>query len=209
MSSQDLLITPIYILLFTFIAFIIRPFVTSISNRKYFLPALWLKFFGAISLGIIYSFYYSGGDTFNFWNHGSKWIWEALLSQPSKGISLLFDEGGLHNTNTFEYSSKIWFYSQPSSYMIVRIAAFFDIFTYHTYSSTSLFFSVFSFSGSWAFLHALSKLYQPNKWLALSILFVPSVIFWGSGILKDTITLGALGWLTHSLIHLIELRFGH
>jgi hypothetical protein len=33
--------------------------------------------------------------------------------------------------------------------------------------------------------------------LAISILFIPSVVFWGSGLLKDTITLSAVGWYTY------------
>jgi hypothetical protein len=35
---------------------------------------------------------------------------------------------------------------------------------------------------------------------AVAMLFIPSVFFWGSGILKDTITLGALGWATWAII---------
>jgi hypothetical protein len=42
--------------------------------------------------------------------------------------------------------------------------------------------------------------------IAIAILFVPSVTFWGSGILKDTVTLGALGWLTYAMIHIIDLK---
>jgi hypothetical protein len=33
--------------------------------------------------------------------------------------------------------------------------------------------------------------------LAYAILFIPSVIFWGSGFMKDTITLSCIGWVTH------------
>ena len=47
---------------------------------------------------------------------------------------------------------------------------------------------------------------ERTKWLAIGILFFPSVIFWGSGILKDTVTLGALGWMTWGLMRWIEFR---
>ncbi|MBN8577357.1 MAG: hypothetical protein J0L66_10470 [Cytophagales bacterium] len=38
-----------------------------------------------------------------------------------------------------------------------------------------------------------------HGWLAGAILFLPSVVFWGSGLLKDTITLAALGFLTYAI----------
>ena len=58
MEIKDLFLTPLYLLLFYFIAFAIRPAVTNIYTKKYFIPALTLKYIGAISVGIIYQFYY-------------------------------------------------------------------------------------------------------------------------------------------------------
>ncbi|MFY0599366.1 MAG: hypothetical protein JXR03_06820 [Cyclobacteriaceae bacterium] len=207
MGLRDFLVTPIYFLLFSLIAFVLKPIFTTKATAKYFLPALWVKFIGAISLGVIYQFYYGGGDTLNYFTHGSRWIWEAFLDDTNYGIELLLDSGGFREPGpTFKYSSRIWYFRDPHSYAIVRIAAFFDLFTFHTYTATALFFAVFSFSGLWAFFSAVSKKYGDSKWIALAILFVPSTVFWGSGILKDTITLGALGWLTWCMISLIDLR---
>lgn len=207
MELKDLFITPIYIIVLSLVAYMIRPFVTTRETIKYFLPALWIRFFGAIMLGVIYQFYYGGGDTFNYFTHGSKWIWEAFSQDISKGFLMLISEGGDRIPETFQYSQHIWYYRDPNSYFIVRMTAFFDLFTFHTYSATALFFATFSFSGLWAFYTAVAKRYPGHtRWLAYGLLFFPSVVFWGSGILKDTITLGALGWLTWSLIHLIVFR---
>lgn len=171
------------------------------------MPALFARLAGAIVLGLIYQFYYGGGDTFNYFTHGSAWIWEAFLDDPSLAVSLLTTSGGAHMPETFEYSARIWYFKDPNSYAIVRIVAFFDVFTFHTYSSTALFFAAFSFSGAWAFFMAVCKKYpQSRRWMAVAVLFVPSTVFWGSGILKDTVTLGALGWLTFGFIHLIDFR---
>ena len=68
-------------------------------------------------------------------------------------------------------------------------------------------FATVSFTGVWAlyftFYHMAPRLHAI---LAFSVLFVPSVVFWGSGIMKDTITLGALGWLTYSFYRVLILR---
>lgn len=207
MGIKDLFITPFFLLLFTVLAYMIRPAVTNAQTRRFFLPALWVKFFGAIFLGLIYQFYYDGGDTFNYFTHGSRWIWEAFLDSPVTGFKLLTESGGERQGETFQYSQHIWYYRDPHSFFVVRIVAFIDLFTFHTYGATALCLAVFSFSGMWAFYSAVQRMYpESGKWLAIAILFVPSVAFWGSGILKDTITLGALGWLTWAMIAMIEFK---
>ena len=190
--------------IFIGLAYVIRPYATTLTNRKYFLPALTIKFLGAIMLGMIYQFYYSGGDTFNYWQYGSRWIWEAFLDDPLLGLQLIFTSGE-NLPEAYIYTSRIWYFGDSHSYLIVRIAAFFDLFTFHTYGATALFFAVFSFSGLWAMYSALDRKYPNTRWLHL-FLFIPTVFFWGSGILKDTITLGALGWLTYACINIIEFR---
>lgn len=207
MGLKDLFITPIYLIIFTFLAYAIRPYVTNKQTRKYFIPALWIRFIGAIALGIVYQFYYGGGDTFNYWEHGSRWVYKAFLADPEIGLKLLLKSGPEHLPEYFEYSQHIWYYRDDRSFFIIRLATIFDILTFSTYSATALFFAVFNFSGLWAFFLGVNYLFEPKtKNLAIAILFIPSVVFWGSGLLKDTITLGALGWLTWALLRMIESK---
>lgn len=206
MGLQDLFITPVYIILLLGTAYIVAPSVTNKQNRFYFFTGLIAHFFGALALGMIYQFYYGGGDTFNYFNQ-SRWIFNAFYDEPIIGLKLLFADGVSHIPEAYNYSQHIWFYGDPHSYMIVRIAGFFDLFTFHTYSSTALWFALFSFSGLWAMYMAVSSMYpHKSRRLALAILFIPSVVFWGSGILKDSITIGALGYLTYACIYLIHFK---
>ncbi len=206
MGVKDLLVTPIYLIIFFLLAYILRPYFTDKVTKKYFIPALSLKFIGAISLGLIYQFYYGGGDTFNYYTHGSYWIWEAFLDDPKIAFKLMMSDSTLDG-ETFQYSQNILFYHEPKAYFVIKVAAFFGFFTFHTYSVIALCFAIFCFGGQWA-LYSLFVKFRPeaHKWLALSVLFVPSVFFWGSGILKDTLTLGALGWFTHSCYYLFIQR---
>ena len=109
MELRDLLVTPIVIFIVLTVAYIVRPVVTDSVNRKYFLPALFVKIIGALSVGIIYQFYYSGGDTFHYHTYGSRLIWEALLNSPDEGIQLFLNDGTAH-ANVYKYSSKITFF---------------------------------------------------------------------------------------------------
>ena len=45
-----------------------------------------------------------------------------------------------------------------------------------------------------------------HRWIAIATLFIPSVVFWGSGLLKDTLTLAAIGVLTFSIYKLFIQR---
>ncbi|MDW3211690.1 MAG: hypothetical protein R8N23_17615 [Reichenbachiella sp.] len=203
MGVQDLIITPFYFFILLIAAYMIRPYVTNQDTKPYFIPGLFVKFIGAIALGLIYQFYYGGGDTFTFHTHGSRWIWQAFMDNPGIGLKLFFTEAGDYNGQSYKYISRIWQFRDSSSWFVIKLTAFFDLITFGTYGATALFFSSFSFLGSWALYLAFYKL-RPNlkKHIALAVLFIPSVIFWGSGILKDTITFGALGLITYLLFEL-------
>ena len=206
MNLQDLIVTPILLILVYLLAFVIRRRVTDGVSRKYFIPGLTLKVIGAISLGLIYQFYYKGGDTLNYFNRGSKYIWEAFRESPVKGLQLIFANGE-YNPDTFKYASEIMYYNDLPSYFVVRVASIFDIITFHTYSATAVLFAVFSFSGLWAMYTVFYRMMpKMHLQLAIAIFFIPSVFFWGSGLLKDSITLGALGWGTYAFAEIFLFR---
>lgn len=205
MELRDIVVTPLLLIVVLLASLYIKNRIQDPILRRYFLPALWLKILGALALGFIYQFYYNGGDTYNYHTFGSRVIWEAFTDDFTTGLKLLFAEPGLH-PEVYPYSQRIPFYYDEKSFFIVRIAAFFDLLTFSTYSSTALFFAIFGFAGAWAFFITFYKQFPHlHKWIAISTLFIPSVIFWGSGILKDTITLSALGLLTFT-IHRVLLE---
>lgn len=167
------------------------------------MPALLFKMISAILLGLLYHFYYGGGDTFTYFTRGAIHIYDAFWDKPVLALHLIFGETDYSN-GVFKYASKIFMYNDPSSYMVVRIAGFISLFVGGSYVSTSLVFATLSFSGIWAMYRSFTKLFPGKEWLlALAILFIPSAVFWGSGLLKDTITFGFLGWATAAFIHLI------
>jgi hypothetical protein len=199
LELRDLIVTPLLILVVIMGAFIIRPYATNEYTKRYFLPAILLKIMGAISLGLIYQFYYHGGDTYNFHTHGSRIIWEAFNDNPEVGFKLLFSHGDVIH-GAYKYISRIPFYQDRASFEVIRIASFFDLFTFSSYSATAIIFSVIGFCGSWAMFNIFYRKYPHLHFpIALAVLFIPSVIFWGSGLLKDTLVLAALGFSVYSI----------
>ncbi len=203
MDYLDLLIAPVIALLIVGVAYLVRPWVTYEENKQYYLPALIFKMAGAVALGALYQFYYGGGDTFGYFTHGAKHIYEAFYDDPAIAFRLIFNDTN-YDGGVYAYASRIWMYSDPPAYMVVRIAGVFAILTGGTYAGTAFLFALFSFSGLWAMYMAFCRLFPAHVFgLALAILFIPSTIFWGSGILKDSVTFGLLGWSTAAVIHLL------
>lgn len=197
MELRDLIVTPILLIIVYFAAYIIRPLVTDGVTRAYFIPALTVRIIGALAVGFIYQFYYNGGDTYNYHTHGSRHIWEAFLESPETAVKLWF-ANGYDQEGIYRYSSKIVFFSDFSSYNVVRIASLCDLFTFSSYSGTAVLFAVFSFIGMWLFFLTFYQEYPHlHRSLAVASFFIPSVFFWGSGLLKDTISIGCLGMATY------------
>ncbi|SET75507.1 hypothetical protein [Hymenobacter actinosclerus] len=206
MDLKDLFLTPFYLALFYGLAFAVRKRFTNALTKKYFIPALSVKFLGAISLGLIYQFYYGGGDTFNYYTH-VKIVYQAFSDSPALGLKLIFGPA-VYDPLTIKYTGQMYWYDSATEYFVVRVAAFFALLCFNTYSIIGLFFAALSFSGMWAMYLTFLRIYPlAYKKLAIAVFFLPSVFFWGSGLLKDSLCMGALGWVFYGFYHaLIERK---
>ena len=205
MELKDFLCTPIILLLVYFLAYTLRTRFTNENNRRYFIPALTIKIAGAIGLGLIYQFYYQGGDTYNYFEQCVH-IYQSIFDSPLITLKLLFSDGSFA-PSTFLYSQHIYWFTSPSEYLIIKLAAFFGLFCFGTYSSIAVMFACFSFSGLWAAYTTFLKEYPSQEGpLALALFFLPSVFFWGSGLMKDTVAITALGWLFYAFYQIFILK---
>ncbi|MBA9076986.1 hypothetical protein [Rufibacter quisquiliarum] len=197
MEAKDLFITPIFLIIIYSIAFQIKGRLKDKQTKKYFIPALTLKIIGAIGMGLIYQFYYSNGvgrgDTFSYWRHANL-VYEAFGESFSIGWKLLTSTGQ-YDPETFKYASQMRWYKAADTFFVVRVATIFGLFCFQAYSTIAIFFAIFSFSGVFALYTTLLKIFPKyQKEFAISCFFIPSFFFWGSGIMKDTICVGMLGW---------------
>ncbi len=207
MQLLDLFLTPLYIALVIFLASLIKPYVTNTETRKYFYPALSLKLFGAVALGLIYTFYYSGGDTINFFNDAIK-LSDGISKDFEAGIKVLFRLDDQMDDRFMRIRSSLWYYKDPPSYFVVQFATILSFVAFKSYGATAVLFGTFSFSGVWMMYYTFCFLKNHlYKSFAYTILFLPSMFFWGSGILKDSITIGALGWLFWATYQLISNKY--
>ena len=126
-----------------------------------------------------------------------KLIAAAFDHSFATGLKLLMDDGGSTDPAIFPYTAPMfWHQAGSTEFRLVRIGAFIGLFCFSNYTVIALFFAIISFSGMWALYITMAKI-RPHvyKELAWTIFYVPSLFFWGSGLLKDSLCLGALGWL--------------
>jgi len=199
-TITDFILLPIYLfIVFVFAAhFRNKYYPKDHPLRRYFMPAFSFKIIGAILLGIIYQYYYKGGDSLNYWRQteiinssmsDSFWTWLKLVTGSAE----------IYDVDVYNYTTQFWWYGiRTPEYLISVIGAVIGLFTMTTYLPTAVIFAALSFIGIWKLYIVFTKLYpRLSKQLAYAVLFIPSVIFWGSGFMKDTITLSCMGWVTH------------
>ena len=204
-SILDFVLLPFYLGLIYAIAFNIRHrhYPKGHPWRKYFIPALTLKIVGAVFIGLIYFYYYKGGDTYNYF-YQAQIINSSLNDSIGKWVNLLLHIPGNLDGEYYQYISLMEWYNDPASYAVVSITAFTSLFTFNTYLPAAVIFAFISFSGIWALFRTFARLYPHLiRPIAVAVLFIPSVFVWGSGIFKDTVCLFALGWLTYSTIRFL------
>ncbi len=206
---NDLVFTPIYFIIIVAVAaFYASQRYHNQPIKIYFIPGLIVKLVGAVCVGLIYQFYYKGaGDTAVYYGDG-KLIGDLLSNNSSLFLKVLFTKGGLTDPdNILQKVGFLQFYHDPSAFLIDKIVACIGLVTFQTYTAIAIVMATISFSGAWCLYITFCKIY-PNlyKQFAIAILFIPSVFFWGSGILKDCVTFGCLGWFTYAAYNIFFLR---
>ena len=203
LSGFDILLPPIYLLA----AIAYGYFVTKKNIRKnpeydYFLKGLLVRIFGAIALGLVYFFYYGGGDTINYFETASAYsnliyvntddFWRGIFGD-AKGYSFPFDE-----TTGFP----VYRANDVHAFFVVRLLIPIVMLGGHSYFASAIVVASITYGGIW-------KLYQTfliefpslKKEFAIAVLFIPSCVFWGSGLMKDSFTLSAVGWFTYGFYY--------
>jgi len=200
LSIWDLILPPIYILVIFIIGHLVQiKYVKTNPAYKYLKLGLLAKVAGAIAMSLIYTLYYSGGDTTEYFK-GSVSMVKLFLKNHETFFSIMADNLTKENRSEFDAETG-WpfYYKEHASFTVTRLTTIIQFFSFYSYLVTSILLASISFLGTWRLYLLFCEIY-PNlyKQFRISILLVPSVLFWGSGVLKDTYTLMAASWFTYS-----------
>tara|TARA_B110000046_G_C12996898_1_gene400405 strand:- start:824 stop:2149 length:1326 start_codon:yes stop_codon:yes gene_type:complete len=210
-SIEDLILVPLYLIVIFALARLIKSNnINQYPEYKYFVKGLWFKLIGVSAFISVYLFYYGGGDTLAYFR-GAKAVGNLLLYDFSKGFAVLLNSNSYENSySSFNYETGFphgHYFANKNTFLICRLSAPLYLLGAKSFLITSFLTSIFSYVGIWKFYRLVNILYPGNyKALAYIILFLPSLIFWGGGIMKDSYMLGATCWVTYSFFYVFIAR---
>lgn len=176
---------------FFFITLTILYFVKLFQKQKanaYLIPGFLLKSLGGLSFALVYLFYYGGGDTTEYFA-ASKQMTEILASHPDKYVELMFSNCEQAQLILRSIGRYMEFSKSPEEWFMVRLISPFNLLTFNSFLGLTFLMSVLSFFGSMRLMKTMGKLLKNQERLLFVVNFmVPSVLFWGSGLLKDTVS---------------------
>ncbi|KAA9340597.1 hypothetical protein [Adhaeribacter soli] len=170
-----------------------------LSFRHLFWPALAFKILCGIIIGLAYQGKY---DTF-LYQKAAESLTAFGFNDFTGYLNLIFfsklPEPGIIQLGKIKTYSNSFFFIKPLSLL--------NFITGSNYFLNSLFFTLFCFAGCWYFVRTVHKFFPGSTFPAvLAFLFFPSVVFWTSGILKESVLLGSLCFFWGAALNLL---YGH
>jgi hypothetical protein len=186
-----------------------RKNIKQLPEYKYFLYGLWAKVIGGIFFACIYVFYYGQGDTTSYYECSMSFC-KLFYHDMDSFFKVYFGPGTQEMKSFFTAETgepMMYMFGEGATRFVIKILVPFMLATGNSYFLTTILVAVVTYGALWK-LYLVFTSYFPayHKNLALGILFMPSVIFWGSGILKDSFTLAATCYLMVTTNDLIMKR---
>ena len=172
--------------------------------RPYFFPAVLLKLACGVLVGVVSFHFLEKGDTQLYYRR-------ALLALD------IFREQGLADYLRYlvlndATGSQLAAVQRPFYESVWNMSKLFSIpmvLTQGNYYISSLYLSLFSFTGLWFLVNTITRYFPATAIPALvAFLFFPSVMYWSSGVLKESFVMGGMGLMLGSFLHLLLSREG-
>lgn len=200
MVAKDFYLAPLFLLIIYGIAISVRNKLYADSPlKKYFIPGLTVKLIGAFFSGIIYWYYYGGGDTIHYFLRTKSVYDNVYVHNLIMYFRVITADPKVYDPDVSGYLRTIRAYD-TSMFMVLRFSMVLAIFTSCTYLGIAFLFAALSFTGVWKLFETFADITPAlTKEIAIACLFIPSVFFWGSGLFKDTLAIGFVGWFTRCI----------
>ncbi len=209
-SLTDLAIFPAcFLLLF----FIIRAKARSQKDNRIkmlYFRAFYFKLICVFAFVMLTQFYFKGGDTALYYQ-ATQDLRAAIKDDP-KNLQVVIESSKLtYKSPLFDYFYYDGYTGDLTyNYMMAqenftppKLALLPSYIFGNSYLCISLIFGFFALGGTIrlfkTFYHYYPTYYRE---LAFACLFLPSVCYWSSGLLKDPITFGCIGYITYGLLNI-------
>ncbi len=176
---------------------------------RWFQGAFILKVLSGFLLYLIYTYYYTDWSTSDIWKYydDGMVMFSALREQPMDYLKMLVGIGndGSHFEQYYDRMNH-WYRPFSSSiandtHTIIRFNAFMRLFSlghYNVHSVVANFLGLVGLTGTLHFLKEMAP--SKEKWFFAGVFFMPGMMFWASGVLKEPLLLFGLGMLLYAVV---------
>lgn len=213
-SASDLAVFPLcFIVLF----FILRAKARKHKDdriRMLYFRAFYFKLLCVFAFVLLSEYYFKGGDTGLYFQATQDLraaiednpdnLWVALGSQKLTIKSPLFD---FFYYDNYQYDLTYNYMFNTSNFFPPKLALLPSYVFFNSYLCVSMCFAFFALGGCIR-LFKLFYYYYPQYYreIAFACLFLPSVTYWSSGLLKDPICLGSVGYISYAFLNIFVLK---
>lgn len=180
---------------------------------RWFQVAFILKLLSGIALGLIYTYYYRDRSTADIWKYfdDGMVMYSALREHPLDYFQMLF--GVMNDTPHFDQyydAMRHWYRPYGSSmsndtHTIIRFNAAIRPLSFGFYNVHSVWVNFLGLIGLTGILHFLRQMdVSKERWFFLAVFMMPSVMFWGSGVLKEPLLFFGLGIFLYGVMRLSD-----
>ncbi len=174
------------------------------QSRKLFFAGLLVKCLASVAFCYYHLNVYKAGDTIHYF-HDAFIISNQFWNDPNEFFHLWFEgQRSWDKAANFPIARNVIYYNFYNV-NTVRLTVPFALFSYGNIYACSIFLAFIAYSGVWKLYELLSYSFAAEKRILAVLLFVPSVVFWTSGILKDTYILAAVCWMVYAVFQLMRL----
>ena len=157
---------------------------------SWFHTTLVIKVLSGLAMGALYLYYYKAGDIIDTYSYVSRFS-VLFYSDNHKFMDMYFNNAFVENNELFfqdilTYSPRLMFFVK----LIVPLGILID-----NYWMINVYCSVFAFFGLWNLANRVVSIFSISKTaVVISFLLFPSIVFWSSGMVKEAILLGCIGF---------------
>lgn len=210
-------------LLATFFLFVIirSRFFRNSELSPAFLPLVFLlKIAAGLALWYIYTYYYTDRSTSDIWKYfdDSEIMFQAAKQSPLDYLKMVtgIADDSPHIIQGYYQKMNFWYQQFDSPFFndgrtMIRLNALFRLISFGNYHVHTVLMCFLSLGGLQLIYRVLQKSHSGWGIATAGVVFLlPSVVFWGSGVLKESLlwlTLGSLLWSVFLSKNHIIIRF--
>src|SRR5690606_22447715 len=164
-------------------------------------PGLIYKLSGGLIYAMLVVFFWGFGDTATYYLE--VLFFRDLLDQGKTSFYQIFTSDYSYFRDKYNIIGSI----NNNGFMVTKIALLLSYISFSRFLVTTMLFVVLAYSSLFTLFKTFVSILPKQKGLiALFILFFPSIAVYGSGILKDTICIAALGYFFSSSYQVVIKR---